>query len=168
MTIQFSPTSNIPPNQRGELQLWMEKTVDKDTDLHLAAVSQVTGSYVMMRTNWHKSTHGSDKQEHLTGDVIIVRVKPIRTAALFDLISDRIINRWVRLTSTELDKSQCSALVKISRHSDVMYIYVKMRFVLFECSSVLKRTRLTSTQSLRLPGKKDWTQIRGPPPANST
>lgn len=69
MTIQFSPGSNIPPNQRGELQLWIEKTVDKDTDVHLAAVSEVTSNYVMMRANWHKSTH--DKQEHLTGDVIL-------------------------------------------------------------------------------------------------
>lgn len=69
MTIKFSPDSNIPPNQRGELQLWIEQSVDRDTDFYLAAVSQAAGDYVMMRANWHRSP--SDPQEHLTGNVII-------------------------------------------------------------------------------------------------
>lgn len=100
MTIQFSPSCCIPLNKRGELQRWIKKTVDRNSDFYLAAVSQVPGNYVMMRTNWHRS--GPDIQEHITGDVTIVRVGPICTAALFDLIYDRMVHRSVWLTSTEL------------------------------------------------------------------
>ena len=71
MTIQFNPGCNIAPNQRGELQIWIEKHVDRDTDFYIAVVSEVASKYVMMRATWHKST--SDKEEHLTGNVIIVR-----------------------------------------------------------------------------------------------
>ena len=109
MTIHFSPGCNIAPNHRGELQLWIEKHVDRDTDFYVAVVSPVETKHVVMRANWHKSTTGSDKEEHLTGNVIIVRVKPIRTAVLFDLTFDRIMRRWARPTSTEMDRSQCTA-----------------------------------------------------------
>jgi hypothetical protein len=121
MTIQFSPGCNIAPNQRGELQLWIEKKVDRDTDFYIAVVSQVASKYVMMRANWHKSTTGSDKEEHLTGNVIIVRIKPIRTAAFSISHSTRIMRRWVRPTSTEMDRSQCTASMKIS-HSNVQLL----------------------------------------------
>lgn len=109
MTIHFSPGCNIAPNHRGELQLWIEKHVDRDTDFYVAVVSPVETKHVVMRANWHKSTTGSDKEEHLTGNVIIVRVKPIRTAVLFDLTFDRIMRQWARPTSTEMDRSQCTA-----------------------------------------------------------
>lgn len=69
MTIQFVPNCGIPPNHRGAIQLWIEKTVDRDTDFHSAAVSGTSGKYVAMRANWHKSTE--DPQEHLTADVIM-------------------------------------------------------------------------------------------------
>jgi hypothetical protein len=106
MTIQFIPGCNIAPNQRGELQIWIEKHVDRDTDFYVAVVSPVDSKHVVMRANWHKSLR--DKEEHLTGNVIIVRVNLIRTAA-FDLTLDRIMRRWVRPTSTEMVRSQCTA-----------------------------------------------------------
>ena len=107
MTIQFSPGCKIAPNHRGEVQIWIEKHVDRDTDFYVAVVSPVDTKHVVMRANWHKSPN--DKEEHLTGNVIIVRVKPLIRTVAFNLTFDRIMRRWVRPTSTKMDKSQCSA-----------------------------------------------------------
>ena len=109
MTIQFSPGCNIAPNQRGELQIWIESHVDRDTDFYIAVVSEVASKYVMMRAKWHKSKN--DKEEHLTGNVIIVRCETYSHSCIFNLShsSTRIMRRWVRPTSTEMDRSQCSA-----------------------------------------------------------
>jgi len=66
MTIEFSPSCDIPANQRGELQLWIKNTVEKGSYFYFAAVREA-GCYVMMTANWH--TH--NQQEYLTGDVFI-------------------------------------------------------------------------------------------------
>lgn len=49
------------------MQLWIENTVDNDSDFYLAALSEVAGNHVVMRANWHQST----TQDHLASDVIM-------------------------------------------------------------------------------------------------
>ena len=85
MTLTFGP--NITGNRRGELQLWIEQHVDRDTDFWTSVVSQRSGDYVYLRADWHKSD--SDQNRHLTGDVFYVRCysTPHRMRTRLDLNS---------------------------------------------------------------------------------
>ena len=68
MTIQFAP--QVPARRRGEIQLWLEQHVDRDTDFYSALVSLLAGCYVYLRRDWHTSP--DDRESHMTGDVYIV------------------------------------------------------------------------------------------------
>lgn len=68
MTITFGP--KIQGIKRGELQQWLEESVDRDNDLYTMLVSQKSGNYVYLRENWHTSP--ADTKLHLTGDVYFV------------------------------------------------------------------------------------------------
>ncbi|KAF8532311.1 hypothetical protein JB92DRAFT_3104107 [Gautieria morchelliformis] len=69
MTITFHDQCGVPANHRGELQLWVEKNVDRDNDFYTNAHGTTDGHYVVIRHNWHKSPE--DPNEHLTALVYV-------------------------------------------------------------------------------------------------
>jgi hypothetical protein len=70
MTLTFHAQSGVVGNQRGELQVWIEESVDKDNDFYINAHGTTNGNYVVLRRNWHKSAE--DPNEHLTALIYVV------------------------------------------------------------------------------------------------
>ena len=60
----------IKGNRRGEIQLWLEEKVDRDTDFWTCMNSKRKEDYVEMLEDWHGSP--KDENLHLTGDVVFV------------------------------------------------------------------------------------------------
>jgi hypothetical protein len=109
MTIQFGP--GITGNRRGEVQIFIEKKVDRDTDIYLATVSERPGNYAYMRVWWHKSD--ADKELHLTGDVFWVSHPKLASAGEEAYIACRTTSRSERRMFTRTVKSRCSHRARI-------------------------------------------------------
>jgi hypothetical protein len=74
MGLQF--IDNVKGNDRGFIQEFIEKEVDRDTDLYTATVSKDPGNYAYVRRGWHKTDE--DPEDHITADVYLVRSAHLR------------------------------------------------------------------------------------------
>ena len=92
----------IKGNRRGEIQLWLEEKVDRDTDFYTCMVSERNTDYVLMLEDWHGSPN--DKNLHLTGDVVFVSLFLLLCVYAHMLVSPRITSLWGGPTSTCLGR----------------------------------------------------------------